>query len=213
MIVSYAEDPSRALEEAVRSLQQGGLVVVPTDTVYGIGADAFSPAAVERLLRAKGRGRQMPPPVLVGDLAAVDSLAAGIPAEARALMAALWPGALTIILRAHPSLTWDLGETGGTVALRMPANEAALALLRRWGPLAVTSANLTGQAPAQDIATAEGYFGDAVAVYIDGGPTPGPVASTIVDLTGDTPQIVRHGVLTADELGGIVPALLGHDGA
>lgn len=212
MIVTYPED-NTALDAAVRALEKDGLVVIPTDTVYGIGADAFSHTAVDRLLHAKGRGRAMPPPVLVGDTTVVDALAVDIPDAARALMDAFWPGALTIILTAQPSLAWDLGDTNGTVALRMPDHEAALALLRRYGPLAVTSANLTGEPPAQDVAAAEAYFGATVAVYLDAGPTPGPVASTIVDLSARVPRIVRHGVLTAAELGEAVPELAEADGA
>jgi tRNA threonylcarbamoyl adenosine modification protein (Sua5/YciO/YrdC/YwlC family) len=207
VIVSYSEDPSLALDAAVRALEKGGLVVLPTDTVYGIGADAFSPTAVGRLLAAKGRGRQMPPPVLVGDSTVVDALAVEVSDEARDLMAAFWPGALTIILKAQPSLAWDLGDTGGTVALRMPDHEAALRLLRRYGPLAVTSANLTGEPPAQDAAAAEAYFGANVAVYLDTGPAPGPTASTIVDASGATPRVVRHGVIDAGRLAAVAPAL------
>ncbi|MGM0385202.1 MAG: L-threonylcarbamoyladenylate synthase [Actinomycetota bacterium] len=207
MIVSYPEDPSLALDAAVRALEKGGLVVLPTDTVYGIGADAFSPTAVERLLHAKGRGRQMPPPVLVGDSTVVDALAVDVSAEARDLMASFWPGALTIIVRAQPSLAWDLGDTGGTVALRMPDHQATLKLLRRYGPLAVTSANLTGEPAAQDAATAEAYFGANVAVYLDAGPAPGPTASTIVDASGPVLRIVRHGAVGIDRLAAVVPAL------
>lgn len=213
MIVSYSEDPALALDSAVRALEKGGLVVLPTDTVYGIGADAFSPTAVERLLHAKGRGRQMPPPVLVGDLAVVDALAVEVSADARALMDAFWPGALTVILRAQPSLAWDLGDTGGTVALRMPDQDAVLALLRRYGPLAVTSANLTGEPPALDVAAAEAYFGANVAVYLDSGTAPGPTPSTIVDASGPDIRVVRPGVVTAGELGRVVPGLGQSEGA
>lgn len=205
MIFDYAEDPSRALDAAVRSLEKGGLVVLPTDTVYGIGADAFSPLAVSRLLDAKGRGRQMPPPVLVGNLAVLDALAIDITPEVRALVERFWPGALTLILRAQPSLAWDLGDTGGTVALRMPDHDVTRALLERWGPLAVTSANLTGEPAAQDVATAEGYFGAAVPVYLDAGPSAGPIPSTIVDAVAM--RIVRHGAISAAELADVVPAL------
>lgn len=205
MRLDYAEDPGRALDAAVRSLEKDGLVVLPTDTVYGIGADAFSPAAVARLLAAKGRGRQMPPPVLVGDPHVLDALAVDVPQEVRDLVARFWPGALTIILKAQPSLSWDLGETEGTVALRMPDNPIALALLRRWGPMAVTSANLTGAPPAQDAPAAEEYFGSTVPVYVDGGPTPGPVPSTIIDATRRPMRVLRAGLITTAELAEVVP--------
>ncbi|HZK04907.1 MAG TPA: L-threonylcarbamoyladenylate synthase [Actinomycetaceae bacterium] len=208
MIFDYAEDPGRALDAAVRTLERGGLVVLPTDTVYGIGVDAFSPEAVQRLLSAKGRGRQMPPPVLVSGLAVLDALAAEIRPEVRALVERFWPGALTVILRAQPSLKWDLGETDGTVALRMPDHPIALALVERWGPMAVTSANISGRPAAQEAATAEGYFGAAVAVYLDGGPTPGLVPSTIVDATSVPMRIVRPGVLAAEVLAEVAPELV-----
>ena len=109
-----------AIPKAAAGVREGRLVVLPTDTLYGIGADAFSPDAVRALLAAKGRGRDMPPPVLVPDARTVDGLATEVPDYARALVAAFWPGPLTIVLRAQPSLMWDLGDTGGTVALRMP---------------------------------------------------------------------------------------------
>ncbi len=184
-----------SLDEAVHAITRGALVVMPTDTVYGVGADAFDHAAVARLLAAKGRGRQMPPPVLVPDATTLGGLAADVSESARALVQAFWPGGFTIIVRAQPSLMWDLGETRGTVALRMPDHEACLALLRRTGPLAVTSANATGQPAALDAAEARAQLGDAVAVYLDGGPASGGVASTIVDATGEVPRVVRAGAI------------------
>lgn len=133
-----------SLERASQTLREGGLIVLPTDTVYGIAADAFDPDSVRALLAAKGRGRQMPPPVLVASVAMLDVLGTEISPYARALAEAFWPGALTLIVRAQPSLVWDLGETRGTVALRMPDHEVALELLGSTGPLAVSSANRTG---------------------------------------------------------------------
>jgi tRNA threonylcarbamoyl adenosine modification protein (Sua5/YciO/YrdC/YwlC family) len=198
-----ATDPQTwgpAIDEAVNAISRGSLVVLPTDTVYGIGADAFDEAAVAALLAAKGRGRQMPPPVLVGEVATLDGLATDVPDEARKLVEAFWPGGFTIILRAQPSLQWDLGDTGGTVALRMPDHPAALALLKRTGPLAVSSANKSGSPAAQDVADAERQLGDSVAVYLDGGEAPGGVASTIVDATGPTLRVVREGAVSLEAL-------------
>lgn len=192
-----------AIDEAVHALARGGLVVLPTDTVYGIGADAFSPAAVAALLAAKGRGRQMPPPVLVPDVRTIDGLCDDVPDAARLLMAAFWPGALTVICRAQPSLAWDLGETRGTVAVRMPDHPAALALLRRTGPLAVSSANGTGSPAALTAAEAREQLGDAVDVYLDGGAAPGGVASTIVDATTPRLRAVRLGALGVAELSAV----------
>jgi tRNA threonylcarbamoyl adenosine modification protein (Sua5/YciO/YrdC/YwlC family) len=198
-----ATDPQTwgpAIDEAVNAISRGGLVVLPTDTVYGIGADAFDVEGVAALLAAKGRGRQMPPPVLVGEVATLDGLATDVPDDARRLVEAFWPGGFTIILRAQPSLQWDLGETGGTVALRMPDHPAALALLKRTGPLAVSSANKSGSPAALDVEDAAAQLGDSVAVYLDGGQAPGGVASTIVDATGPTMRVVREGAVTLEAL-------------
>ncbi|NNU25975.1 L-threonylcarbamoyladenylate synthase [Isoptericola sediminis] len=196
-----------AIDEAVNTISRGGLVVLPTDTVYGIGADAFDADAVAALLAAKGRGRQMPPPVLVPDTRTLDGLAVDVPASARALVEAFWPGGFTIILRSQPSLQWDLGETHGTVALRMPDHPAALALLRRTGPLAVSSANRTGGPAATEAAEAVDQLGDAVGCYLDGGTAPGGVASTIVDATGPELRVVRQGAVTLAALREIAPVL------
>ena len=198
-----ATDPQAwgpALDEAVHAVSRGQLVVLPTDTVYGIGADAFTPRAVKALLDAKGRGRQMPPPVLIPDVRTLDGLATQVPGTVRALAAAFWPGALTVIVTAQPTLTWDLGETKGTVALRVPDHPVALALLRRTGPLAVSSANKTGQPAATTAADADAQLGESVAVVLDGGPTPGSAPSTILDATGDRLRVIRLGALSLDEL-------------
>jgi tRNA threonylcarbamoyl adenosine modification protein (Sua5/YciO/YrdC/YwlC family) len=190
------------------------LVVVPTDTVYGLACDAFSHEGVQSLLDAKGRDRQSPPPVLIGNAAALDGLAQDIPALAHKLAETFWPGALTMILKAQPSLTWDLGETKGTVALRMPDHKIALALLQETGPLAVSSANLTGEPAAITCQQAEGYLGSKVKVYLDGGSSPKGEASTIVDLTdlvdvvesnGEVKttgkvRVVRRGALSVEKL-------------
>ncbi|GAB6936657.1 L-threonylcarbamoyladenylate synthase [Isoptericola variabilis] len=194
-----------AIDEAVNTVSRGGLLVLPTDTVYGIGADAFDAEAVAALLAAKGRGRQMPPPVLIPDVRTLDGLATEVPDGARRLAEAFWPGGLTIILQAQPSLQWDLGETHGTVALRMPDHPAALALLRRTGPLAVSSANATGNPAALDVADARAQLGDAVTVYLDGGDAPGGVASTIVDATGEHLRVVRQGAITLEALNDVAP--------
>ena len=211
------------LQPACEHLRAGGLVILPTDTVYGIGCDAAEAGAVERLLAAKGRGRQMPPPVLVADPADLTGIVAEVPDVARTLMEAFWPGGLTLILDADGALTWDLGETGGTIAVRMPAHDLALDLLRRSGPLAVTSANPTGAPPATDAASARAAFpgrvrsvdelapdGEAAGadwcediLLLDGGATPGPVPSTIVTLAGEharAPRILRQGVLALADL-------------
>ena len=180
---------------AAAALRRGEIVVLPTDTVYGVAADAFSAPAVQLLLEAKGRGRDVPPPVLVPEPRTLDGLATDVPAYARRLVEEFWPGPLTVVLQAQPTLLWDLGETNGTVAIRMPDNEVALALLRETGPLAVTSANLHGQPAALSAADAKEQLGDDVAVYLDGGPARGGVASTIVDCTKERPIVLRRGAI------------------
>jgi tRNA threonylcarbamoyl adenosine modification protein (Sua5/YciO/YrdC/YwlC family) len=205
-------DPARRSEgfaEAKESLSSGALVVLPTDTVYGIAADAFDAAGVRRLLRAKGRGRNMPTPVMIGSGDTMRALATNLTAETRELAAAMWPGALTIICRQQPSLRWDIGDSRGTVALRVPAHDDAIELLLDNGPLAVSSANTTGMPPATTVAEAEGMLQQTVDVYLDGGPTPGPTPSTIVDATGSVLRVVRVGVISVARLREVVPSIEG----
>ncbi|WP_457962842.1 L-threonylcarbamoyladenylate synthase [Arthrobacter sp. D1-29] len=217
MTITYdcTSDDQRALglEHAQRAISEKKCVVLPTDTVYGIAADAFSPHAVTMLLVSKGRSRTMPPPVLIPRLNALDGLATDVSADARKLAEAFWPGGLTLILHAQPSLDWDLGETKGTVALRMPADEVAQELLTLTGPLAVSSANRTGQAPAQTAAEARAQLADSVEVYLEGGVRPLNTAealpSTIVDATGPLLRVVRNGAVTLAQLREHVPGVLG----
>jgi L-threonylcarbamoyladenylate synthase len=192
------------LAAASLAIQRGELVVVPTDTVYGIAADAFDPRAVKRLLEAKGRGREMPPPVLVSAKPTLDALAVGVPDWARTLVEELWPGPLSLVCRQQASLQWDLGETRGTVAVRMPDDPVTLELLARTGPLAVSSANKTGMAAATTADEAEVMLGDDVEVILDGGRAPGMVPSTIVDATGATPRVLRIGAVSLEELNAII---------
>ncbi|MBL1088354.1 L-threonylcarbamoyladenylate synthase [Streptomyces sp. NPDC001739] len=204
---SDATDRATGLREAASAVRRGELVVLPTDTVYGIGADAFSAEAVGDLLEAKGRGRGMPSPVLVGSPNTLHGLVTDFSELAWELVDAFWPGALTLVARHQPSLTWDLGETRGTVAVRMPLHPVAIELLTDVGPMAVSSANLTGHPSPQDCDAAQEMLGDAVSVYLDGGPTPAAVPSSIVDVTGKVPVLLREGALGADELRKVVPEL------
>lgn len=194
------EERAAAIDAAALAIQRGRLVVLPTDTVYGIAADAFDAEAVARLLVAKGRGREMPPPVLVSTATTLDALATKVPDYARALTSAFWPGPLTLVCHEQPSLRWDLGETRGTVAVRMPDHDLAREILDRTGPLAVSSANLTGEPAATDASEAAGMLSDRVAVIVDGGATPGAVPSTIVDVTADRPRLLRLGVISVTQL-------------
>lgn len=191
---------------AAAALRRGEIVVLPTDTVYGVGADAFDAQAVRALLEAKGRGRDVPPPVLVPAPRTLDGLAMAVPDYARALVDEFWPGPLTLVLQAQTSLMWDLGETNGTVAVRMPDDEVALALLAETGPLAVSSANTHGGPPAMTVQEAREQLGDEVAVYLDGGPARGGVPSTIVDCTGQAPRLLRSGAIPDDDVLAVAPA-------
>lgn len=198
------DERESAIEAASLAIQRGRLVVLPTDTVYGIGADAFDPVAVRNLLEAKGRGREMPPPVLVSSATTLDALAVRIPGYARALVEEFWPGPLTLVCHQQTSLQWDLGDTRGTVAVRMPDHEVALEILERTGPLAVSSANLTGMPAAQDADHAEEMLGDKVEVIVDAGESPGGLASTIVDVTGDQGRVLRRGALSLEDLNAVL---------
>jgi L-threonylcarbamoyladenylate synthase len=202
-----AQEREAGLVAAVTAVQHGDLIVLPTDTVYGIGADAFTPSAVRALLAAKGRGRSVPPPVLVGSVRAASALAESLGAFGQDLIDEFWPGPLTLVFKASPTLKWDLGETRGTVAVRMPLHPIALDLLRRTGPMAVSSANKHGQPSATTADSAQEQLGGSVSVYLDGGPCADNVPSTIIDLTGTMPRVLRAGVITADQLRKIVPLI------
>jgi tRNA threonylcarbamoyl adenosine modification protein (Sua5/YciO/YrdC/YwlC family) len=194
-----------AYRAAVDAIEAGDLVVLPTDTVYGVAADAFKADAVQRLLDAKSTGRDMPPPVLISVVESLDALATDVPDAGRKLCEEFWPGPLTVICHAQSSLMWDLGDTQGTVSLRVPDHENTRELLSRTGPLAVSSANKSGQAAALDVYDAEDQLGESVAVYLDGGEAAGGASSTIVDITGDTPRVVRVGAISLDQLRAVVP--------
>jgi len=224
---TVVSDYATGMRLARSAIARGALVVIPTDTVYGLAADAFSPEAVQRLLDAKGRGRQSPPPVLIPGIGTLDALAVDIPEPVRALVAEFWPGGLTVVLNAQPSLVWDLGDTRGTVALRMPSNPIALDLLADTGPLAVSSANTSGLPSAVDAATAEEMLGESVEVYLDGGAAgtgyepigdrAGDTSSTIIDATGfDTNGgkllIVRGGVISREALAAVIGDALAPEG-
>jgi len=194
------EGLAHGIEAATEAVRAGALVVLPTDTVYGVGVDAFSPEAVRALLLAKGRGREMPPPVLVQSQRTVDGLATNVPFYVRDLIEAFWPGPLTLVLQSQSSLMWDLGETNGTVALRMPKDDIALRLLAEIGPMAVTSANTSGQPPARTAQDAEAQLGSAVSIYLDAGPRGDGLASTILDCSNEAPVILRTGAVSFDQI-------------
>ena len=197
---SDPEQRATGIASVVSAAKGGRLVVIPTDTVYGIGADAFDSAAVAALLAAKGRGRDMPVPVLVGSWHTIEGLVYTVPQSARELIRAFWPGALSLVVRQAPSLQWDLGDADGTVMLRMPLHPVAIEVLRAVGPMAVSSANISGHPPAVSVDQARTQLGERVEVYLDGGPAEQGSASTIVDLSGPAPRILREGPISADAI-------------
>lgn len=205
---AVATERRRGLDLAAGAVRRGEVVVLPTDTVYGLGADAFSADAVAGLLAVKGRGRDMPVPVLVGSPRTLEGIATGLGRVAHNLVEAFWPGALTLVCRAQPSLQWDLGDAGGTVAVRMPLHPVAIELLVETGPMGVSSANRTGMPPATTVDEAIEQLGEDVAVYLDGGPSGGAVPSTIVDVTGDVPRVLRAGAVDVDLLRTVAPAIV-----
>jgi L-threonylcarbamoyladenylate synthase len=193
------------IEEAGAAIRRGELVVIPTDTVYGVAADAFTPSAVEALLSAKGRDRAMPVPVLVASPEMLDALVDQLPSSGRALIDVFWPGALTVVVRHTAHLAWDLGETRGTVAVRMPNHELARELIAQTGPLAVSSANRTGHLAPATMLDARLQLGATISVYLDGGPSGESMPSTIVDVTAERPRVLRAGAIDAERLREVEP--------
>ena len=201
-------DRDRGIAAAVEAVKSGELVVMPTDTVYGIGADAFTPHAITALHHARSVTNQVPPPVLVGSRHTLDGLVYSLPRAARDLADAFWPGALTLYVEHSPSLQWDLGDTGGRVAVRMPLHPVALEVLREVGPMAVTTANKVGQAAPVTAEEAREQLEYSVRVYLEAGPAHDPATSTIVDTTGDVPRVLRAGAIPFEKLQDVVPELL-----
>lgn len=199
LVDATGEDRTEAVRAAAAALRAGDLVVLPTDTVYGVAADAFDREGTAKVFRAKHRSRSFPLPVLVRSPKQVIGLVTTVPDAAERLMAAYWPGPLTIVVPSDPNLTWDLGDDEGTVALRMPMDEVTLQVIREVGPLAVTSANRSGQPPARTADEARQSLADAVAVYVDGGPRTDAAPSTIVDLTRAEPHVLREGSVSGEQ--------------
>ncbi len=195
------------IEAAAAAIGRGELVLLPTDTVYGVAADAFTPSAVTGLLAAKNRGRTMPVPVLIAEASTLAGLVTNLPEVANRLAQEFWPGGLTLVLEHAPSLAWDLGDAEGTVAVRLPDDEVARDLLRRTGPLAVSSANRSGRPAATTAQQAVEQLGAHAAVALDGGPRSGSAASTIVDCTAPTARVLRIGAIPVDKLREVAPEI------
>ena len=208
-VYDCADPEARAagLVAATSAIHDGQLVLLPTDTVYGVAADAFTSTAVAALLAAKNRGRTMPVPVLIGEASTLAGLVLKSPPVVTQLAEAFWPGGLTLVVEHAPSLSWDLGDAEGTVAVRLPDDDVARDLLRRTGPLAVSSANRSGRPPATTAQQAIDQLGSHAAVVLDGGPRTGSAASTIVDCTAPTPRVLRLGAIDLDRLREVVPSI------
>jgi L-threonylcarbamoyladenylate synthase len=201
-------DRDRGVAAAVEAIKSGELVVLPTDTVYGIAADAFTPHAITALHNARGAERRVPPPVLVGSRHTLDGLVYSLPKAARELADAFWPGALTIMVEHSPSLQWDLGDTGGVVGVRMPLHPVALEVLREVGPMAVTTANKIGRPAPTTAEEAREQLEYSVRVYLEAGAAVDPAPSTIVDVTGDVPRVLRDGAIGFEKLRDVVPDIV-----
>lgn len=206
-IVAVGAHPhgSRAVAEAAEILGRGGLVVMPTETVYGIAADAMSAEAVERLRRVKGRPDTKPLPVMVSGAGDLDRLASCVPQEARRVAAAFWPGPLTIVLPAAGVVGEHVHAGTGSVGLRAPDHPVAQAVLGAFGaPLVLTSANLSGEPEASDARTALTSLDGRVDLILDAGPCRLGRPSTVLDLSGGPPRVLREGAVTVAALRGYV---------
>jgi len=189
-----------AWERAARAIGRGELVVFPTDTVYGVGCDAYSPQSLHDIYVAKGRPEQKAIPLLLAGPEALADVAAELGAAAKALATSFWPGALTLVVRRAPSLPAQLGS-GDTIAVRVPDHDGLRSLIAACGgALAATSANRSGEPDALDVWQAAGYLGDSVALYVDGGPSPGGRPSTVVDCSAESLQILREGAISVQRI-------------
>ncbi|MGD0612759.1 MAG: L-threonylcarbamoyladenylate synthase [Anaerolineales bacterium] len=189
----------QALKRALEVLRAGGLVAFPTDTVYGVGALAFVAGAVEALYVAKDRSIEKAIPVLIGDPQDIGKVAREVPALADKLAARFWPGPLTLVVPKQPALPAAVSATA-TVGVREPDHPVARALLNLAGPLAVTSANLSGGSSPTTAAQVLAQLGGRITLILDGGPTPGGMPSTVVDCMGAEPRILREGALSKAEI-------------
>lgn len=190
---------SQVIPLALQILRRGGLVAFPTDTVYGVGSLAFDQAAIESIYVAKDRPLEKAIPILIGDVGDLEKVAVDIPPLARRLAARFWPGPLTIILPKRPDLPPAISATS-TVGVRVPDHAVARALLRAAGPMAVTSANLSGRESPRTAGEALAQLGGRIPLVVDGGGTPGGIASTVVDVLGAEPVILRAGPITLEQI-------------
>jgi L-threonylcarbamoyladenylate synthase len=194
---------THAIPHALDTLRHGGIIAFPTDTVYGLAAIAFDTSAIGRLYRVKSRSQEKAIAILIAAPSQLSEVAASVPPAAQRLAEACWPGALTLILPRAPRLP-DTLSAAPTIGVRIPDHPVALALLAAAGPLAVTSANLSGGANTSTAAEVRAQLGGKIHLILDGGRTPGGVPSTVVDCTSPTPKILREGPVTAHQIRKIV---------
>lgn len=210
--VEPGPERTRGVTAAAAALRRGELVVLPTESVYGVAADAFHPRGTTRLRTARGSAPDLPLPVLVGSARMAEGIVTGLGAPARALIEAFWPGPLTLIARQQPTLAWDIGDAGsGTVSVRMPLHPLALEVLAGTGPLAVTGAHRSGGRPPRTLAEARVQLGDDVAVYLDAGACGEERMSCVVDVSGEVPLLLRPGAYPLDALREVCPDLTAPD--
>ncbi len=195
-------------DETIALLRKGGVIVYPTDTFYALGANAYEAAAVEKIYSLKARDRGKPLSIVVADPAMAASSALDPPPAFARLAAAFWPGPLSLVVRARPGFPRSMLGPGGTIAMRVPALDWLRALLARAGfPLTATSANLSGAGEIDDPDEARRVFDGRVDLLIDGGPTPGGAPSTLVDLTGSAPRLLREGAVPWENIAGALGGL------
>jgi L-threonylcarbamoyladenylate synthase len=188
-----------AIQRALEILASGGLVAFPTDTVYGVAALITNPSGIDRLYEAKSRSANKAIAVLLAETQQLDLLTPGLTPSARRLATRFWPGALTLVVPKHPNLPANLSPLP-TVGVRMPDHVFARALMHAAGPLATSSANISGESNTLTAEQVMEQLDGRIELVLDGGPVPGGVPSTVVDCTQDPPQILRHGAITADQI-------------
>jgi L-threonylcarbamoyladenylate synthase len=195
-----------SLSQAVEALKGGDVIVFPTETFYGLGADAFDHSAVEKVVSLKGRSPESPIAVIIGDEKALESIVTEIPPEARKLIEHFWPGPLTLILPAKQGLPQALLNPRGGIGVRISGHPLATRLTREFGrPLTATSANPTGKKPARTLTEARAYFSNHIEVFVDGGKLGGKRGSTVAEVVGNQLRIIREGEIDSEKLEEVLP--------
>ncbi len=198
MINKTISDPD-ILQTALELIKADGVIVMPTDTVYGVGCDAWSDAGIQRLYDLKHRSLGKSIPILIGSIRQLELVANAVPFAAQRLAEKFWPGALTLVLPKHAGLPGTI-STDDTIGVRYPNHPFTAALLEASGPMAVTSANLSGMPNTTTAAQVREQLSESIDLLIDGGETPGPVPSTVVDCTRSAPRVLRVGLIGVEEI-------------